>query len=92
MFKCYLKKGMLEPWYYGVISWNDVTVIGWVWGVGIWFGTFSVPGTRIRERWLVYPLFVVQTMLFGIPNAFRMRGDWVEHSIEYHEVHNGNDV
>ena len=75
---------------HGVLLWNDVTV---VWSsVCAWFGTCSAPGAGMQAHGLVYPLFVVQTMWFGMPNVCSAKGEWVEHGIEGHEVHDSNNV
>ena len=64
--------------------WNDVTV-DWS-SVYTWFGTCSAPGARMQARGLVYPLFVAQTMWFGMPDVCSAKVEWVEHGIEGHEV------
>ena len=65
---------------HGVLLWNDVTV-DWS-SVCTWFGTCSAPGARMLARGLVYPLFVAQTMWFGMCNVCSVKGEWVEHGIK----------
>ena len=57
-----------------------------------WFGTCNAPSTRMRAFGLVYPLFVAQTMWFGIPEVCSTKEGWVEHGMEGHEVCDGNNV
>ena len=53
--------------YHGILLRNDVAV-DWL-SVGRWYyGTLSAPGARMRERDLVYLLFVAKTIWFGMPN------------------------
>ena len=70
-----------------VLLWNAFTV-DWL-NVGMWFGTFSALGGRMR---LVHPLFVAQTTWFGIPDVCSAKGEWPEQGIQDHEVRNSNDV
>ena len=41
---------------------------------------------------LLYPLFVAQTMWFGTPDVCSAKGEWVEHGIKGHEVHDSSNV
>ena len=60
--------------------------------VGTWFGTCSAPSTTMRACSLVYPLFVAQTTWFGTSDFCSAKGEWVEYSIEGHEIRDGNNV
>ena len=60
--------------------------------MGTCFGTYSAPGARMWALGLFYPLFVAQTMWFGMPDACSVKGEWVEHIIEGHEIHDDNNV
>ena len=42
-------------------------------------------------RGFVYPLFVAQTMWFGMCDVCSVKGEWVEHGIEGHEVCGSNN-
>ena len=75
---------------HGFLLWNDVTV-DWS-SVCTWFGTCNAPGERMLARGLLYPLFVAQTMWFGMPNVCSAKGKWVEHGIKGHEVHDSSNV
>ena len=76
--------------YHVVLLWNGV-VGDWL-SVGTWFGTCCVPGARMWARGLVYPLFVAQTTWFGIPDVCSIKGEWVEHGAECHEILDGINV
>ena len=69
---------------------NEIAV-DWF-SVAMWFGTFSSLSVRMWTRGLVRPLFVAQTMWFGIPNFRNAEGDWVRHGVEDHEVCDDNGV
>ena len=57
-----------------------------------WFGTCSAAGARMRIGGLVYLLFVAQTTWFGMSEVCSAKGEWVEHSVEGHEVCESNSV
>ena len=61
-------------------------------GVCTWFGTFNSPDAKMLARGLVRPLFVVQTMWFGIPNVCDAKREWVEHGIIDQEVCDNNEI
>ena len=76
--------------YHGVLLWNEVTVDWLI--LSKWFGTFSALDWRMRARGLLSSLFVAQTTWFGIPDVCNAKGEWAEHGIKNHEVHNGNNI
>ena len=76
--------------YHGVLLWNDIK-INWS-KVGTWFGACSVLAARMRARGLVHPLFVAQTTWLGMPDVCSAKGDWVERSVNGHEIGNCNKV
>ena len=41
---------------------------------------------------LVYPLFVAQTMLFGMHDVCSAKGEWLEHDLECHKMRDGINV
>ena len=54
--------------------------------MGMCLGTCCTPGTRMWACGLVYPLFVAQTIWFGMPDVCSVKGEWVEHGVECHEI------
>ena len=76
--------------YHGVLLWNDVEV-DWL-SVCTWFGTRIGPGARMWARGLVYPLFVAQNTWFGMADICSAKGEWVEHGVTGHEVHDSKNV
>ena len=56
----------------------------------VWYMQWSL--CKNARTWLVYPLFVAQTTWFGMPNVCSAKGEWVEHGIEGHEVHDSKNV
>ena len=58
----------------------------------MWFGTCSAPGARMQTPGLVYPLSVAQVTWFGMPDVSSVKGEWVEHGIKGHEIHEGNNT
>ena len=70
--------------------WNEMAV-DWF-SVVMWFGTLSSLSVRMWTSGLVHPLFVAQTTWFGIPNFCNVKGEWVGHGVEDHEVRESNGV
>ena len=77
--------------YRGVFLWNKVTV-DWF-SAAMWFDTYGCLGGRSLTRGLVRPPFVAKTTWFGIPDFCNAEEEeWGRHSVEDHEVSDGNDV
>ena len=57
-----------------------------------WFDSCNAPGARIRAHGSLYPMFIGQTMWFGMPDVCSVKGEQVEHVIEGHKMSNGNNV
>ena len=85
----YLRGGMFEPY---IVSFCGIKISADWLSVAMWFGTFSSLGVRMQTHDLVCPRFVAQTMWFGVSNFCHIKGEWVEHGVEDHEVCIGNDV
>ena len=66
-------------------------LIGWS-SVGMWLGTCNALVARMWACGLVYPLFVAQTTWFRMLDVYRTKGEWVKHSIEGHEIRDGNNL
>ena len=81
---------MIHIKYHGGLLWNEITVDWLI--LGMRFGVLNFLGARMRSHGLSRPLFLVQTLWFGIHDVCNAQGECLEHGIDEHEVPNDKDV